>query len=104
MIGSIAIGVAVAFFMSLLNPVFYNRRSLEHMTKLPVLGVVSLSRQPGERVSSTIKHVKFTVLAALLPITCVALLYVLLNNVPLYENLKFNADGDDRVIAMKNSN
>ena len=104
LIGSIAIGVAVAFFMSLLNPVFYNRRSLEHLTQLPVLGVVSLSRQPGERVSSLLKHIKFTVLAALLPITCVALLYVLLNNVTLYENLKFNADGDDRVVAMKNSN
>ena len=104
LIGSIAIGVAVAFFMSLLNPVFYNRRSLEHLTQLPVLGVVSLSRQPSERFSSLMKHLKFTVLAMLLPITCVGLLYVLLNNATLYENLKFNADGDDRVVAMKNSN
>ncbi len=104
LIGSIAIGVAVAFFMSLLNPVFYNRRSLEHLTQLPVLGVVSLSRQPAEKFSTFMKHCKFTVLAMLLPITCVGLLYVLLNNTTLYENLKFNADGDDRVVAMKNGN
>lgn len=104
LIGSVAIGVAVAFFMSLLNPVFYNRRALEHATQLPVLGVVSLSQKPAERFSSILKHLKFTVLAVMLPVTCVALLYVLLNNTTLYENLKFNADGDDRVIAMKSSN
>lgn len=102
LVASVAVGVAVAFFLALLNPVFYNRRSLEHLTQLPVLGVVSLSRQPAERFSSFMKHLKFTTLAVLLPVTCAGLLYVLLNNSTLYENLKFSVD-EDRVVAMKSS-
>lgn len=103
LVGSVAVGVAVAFFLALLNPVFYNRRSLEHLTQLPVLGVVSLSRRPTERVAAFMKHLRFSVLALLLPVTCAGLLYVLLNKSALYENLKFTVD-EDRVIAMKGSN
>ncbi|KFI22354.1 XrtA system polysaccharide chain length determinant [Nitrosococcus oceani] len=35
-------GVALAFFLSQLRPVFYTRRDLEEMTGLPVLGPVSM--------------------------------------------------------------
>jgi polysaccharide chain length determinant protein (PEP-CTERM system associated) len=101
LIGSIIAGVLIAFFLSLLNPVFYNKRALEHVTQLPVLGVVTLNHSRSERVGNFMKHIKFTALAALLPITCAALLYTLLNNTTLYENLKFSTEGDTTVAALE---
>lgn len=100
LIGSVVAGVLVAFFLSLLNPVFYNKRALEHVTQLPVLGVVTLSHSRSERVGNFMKHIKFTVLAALLPITCAVLLYTLLNNTTLYDNLKFT-DGETTVASLE---
>ena len=46
------------------------------------------------------KHIKFTVLAALLPITCAVLLYTLLNNTTLYENLRFT-DSNTTVASLE---
>ena len=100
LIGSVVAGVLVAFFLSLLNPVFYNKRALEHVTQLPVLGVVTLNHSRAERVGNFMKHIKFTVLAALLPITCAVLLYTLLNNTTLYENLKFT-DSETTVASLE---
>jgi polysaccharide chain length determinant protein (PEP-CTERM system associated) len=100
LIGSVVAGVLVSFFLSLLNPVFYNKRALEHVTQLPVLGVVTLSHSRAERVGNFMKHIKFTVLAALLPITCAVLLYTLLNNTTLYENLRFT-DSNTTVASLE---
>lgn len=101
LIGSVMAGILVAFFLSLLNPVFYNKRALEHVTQLPVLGVVTLNTSRSERVGNFMKHMRFTALAMLLPVTCAALLYTLLNNTTLYENLKFSADGDTTVASLQ---
>lgn len=100
LIGSIAVGVAVAFFLSLLHPVFYNQRSLEHLTQIPVLGSVSLSQKPAERVSSILKHLKFSVIAGLLPVMCIGVLYLQLKNDGIYSSLKFVSNNDSKVIAV----
>jgi len=99
LIGSIAVGIAVAFFLSLLHPVFYNHRSLEHLTQIPVLGSVSLSQRPTERFSALLKNLKFTLVAALLPIMCVGVVYLQLKNNSIYDSLKFASNSDTQVVA-----
>ncbi|MDB4223195.1 hypothetical protein N9850_05445 [Granulosicoccus sp.] len=84
----IGVGVMIAFFQSVLHPVFYNQRSLEYLTKIPVLGSVSLSVKPTERLQPRLKNLYFSALTVLLPITGVIILYVLLNNEGLYESFK----------------
>jgi polysaccharide chain length determinant protein (PEP-CTERM system associated) len=88
LIASITVGVLAAFFLSMLHPVFYNQRSLEHLTQLPVLGSVSLSQRPAERISSLVKHMKFTIIAVLLPIMCVGVVYLQLKNETVYDSFK----------------
>ena len=102
--GSVAVGTAIAFFLSLLHPVFYNRRSLEHLTQIPVLGAVTLSHKPADRVSSLMKHLNFSILAVLLPVMCAGLLYLQLKNDDLYESLKFTGDDKTRIVALTPSN
>ena len=100
LIASIVIGVLAAFFLSMLHPVFYNQRSLEHLTQIPVLGSVSLSQRPAERFSSVMKHMKFTVIAALLPIVCVGVVYLQLKNDAVYDSLKVVASDTAPVVAV----
>ncbi len=100
LIASIIVGVLAAFFLSMLHPVFYNQRSLEHLTQIPVLGSVSLNQRPAERVSSVLKHMKFTVIAALLPVVCVGVVYLQLKNDNIYDSLKVVAKDDTQVVAV----
>ena len=72
----------------MLHPVFYNQRSLEHLTQIPVLGSVSLNQRPAERFSSIMKHLKFTIIAVLLPVVCVGVVYLQLKNDNIYDSLK----------------
>ena len=102
LVGSIAIGIALAFFLSLLHPVFYNHRSLEHLTQIPVLGSVSLSQRPAERFSSVMKNLKFTLVAALLPIMCVGVVYLQLKNNAIYDSLKFASSGGETQVVASN--
>lgn len=97
LIAGIGFGVMIAFFRSVLHPVFYNQRSLEYLMKIPVLGSVSLSRKPTERFSTMVKHLNFSVLAIMLPIVCVVVLYVQLNNESLYESFKLGAVSNNDV-------
>lgn len=91
LITSIGLGLMVAFFRSALHPVFYNQRSLEHLTKVPVLGSVSLSQNPTERFSSVMNNLKISLLAVMLPVACVVLLYLQLNKDDLYESFKIGS-------------
>ena len=88
LIAGIGFGVMLAFFQSVLHPVFYNQRSLEHLMNIPVLGSVSLARKSTERFSSMMKNFKFTMLAVLLPITCVVVLYLQLTDHSIYQSFK----------------
>lgn len=99
LIASIGIGIMIAFFRSVLHPVFYNQRSLEHLTKIPVLGSVSLSRKSTERFSSKMHHLYFSLLTVMLPIVCVVVLYILLTNEGLYESFKLGSSGDSNIVA-----
>jgi len=91
LIGAVSIGILVAFFQSILHPVFYNKRSLEHLTKIPVLGSVSMSSNNVE-VSKTRKNLlKFSALAVLLPIVCALILYIQLRNDTLYDSFKISS-------------
>ncbi|OED38089.1 hypothetical protein AB833_20555 [Chromatiales bacterium (ex Bugula neritina AB1)] len=100
LIGSVGAGVMVAFFLAVLHPVFYNQRALEHLTQIPVLGSVSLSRKPTERFAAVMKHLNFSLLTVLLPIVCVAVLYVQIKNDNLYESLKFVSANEPEVLAI----
>ena len=88
LLASITLGVLIAFILSILHPVFYNQRSLEHLMNIPVLGSVSLIQKPNERLSSIAKHLKFTSLAILLPIVCFIILYIQITNDGIYESVK----------------
>lgn len=41
LLGSIGAGLGLAFFLSQIRPVFYDRRSIQYVTELPVFGVIS---------------------------------------------------------------
>ncbi|MDA3922473.1 MAG: hypothetical protein PF501_17610 [Salinisphaera sp.] len=49
LVGAIGAGLAFAFFLSQIRPVFINRRSLTDVTGLPVLGSVTMAWSPGQR-------------------------------------------------------
>ncbi len=97
LIASIGIGVMVAFFRSVLHPVFYNQRSLEHVTKIPVLGSVSMSSNHSERISSVAEYVKYSVLTIMLPIVCVVIIYILLTNDELYDSFKVASNSNQQI-------
>lgn len=49
LLGAIGAGLAFAFFLSQIRPVFINRRSLTDSTGLPVLGSVTMAWSAGQR-------------------------------------------------------
>lgn len=100
LVGSVFVGVLAAFFLSMLHPVFYNQRSLEHLTQIPVLGSVSLNQRPAERISSIMKHLKFTIIAVLLPVVCVGVVYLQLKNDNIYDSLKVVAADAPATVAV----
>ncbi len=99
LIGSIAVGVAVSFFLSLLHPVFYNRRALEHYTRIPVLGGVSMS-QKAHGFNNTVSNLNFGILALLLPVVFGGLLYMQVKNNAVYESLKLDAFSGTKQVSM----
>ena len=100
LVGSIAVGVAVSFFLSLLHPVFYNRRALEHYTRIPVLGGVSMSQQASSRFDNTVSNLNFGILAILLPVVFGGLLYMQVKNTQVYESLKIDAFSGTKQVSM----
>ncbi len=100
LVGSIAVGVAVSFFLSLLHPVFYNRRALEHYTRIPVLGGVSMSQQASGRFDNTVSNLNFGILALLLPVVFGGLLYMQVKNTQVYESLKIDAFSGTKQVSM----
>ena len=93
LVGSVGAGIAVSFFLSLLHPVFYNRRDLEHHTSIPVLGGVSMAAKPSTRFDNTVSNLNFGLLALMLPVVLGGLLYLQVKNSPIYDSLKFNSLG-----------
>ena len=100
LVGSIAVGVAVSFFLSLLHPVFYNRRELEHYTQIPVLGGVSMSKKALSRFDNTVSNLNFCILAMLLPVVFGGLLYAQVKNSPIYESLKLEALSGTKQVSL----
>ena len=100
LVGSVAAGIAAGFFLSLLHPVFYNRRALEHYTSIPVLGGVSLSQKASARFDNTVSHLNFGILAILLPVVFGGLLYMQVKNSPIYDSLKINAFSGTKTVSM----
>lgn len=100
LVGSIAAGIAASFFLSLLHPVFYNRRALEHYTNIPVLGGVSMSQRASARFDNTVSNLNFGILAVLLPIVFGGLLYMQVKNSPIYDSLKINAFSGTKQVSM----
>ena len=100
LIGSVAAGIALSFFLSLLHPVFYNRRALEHHTNIPVLGGVSMSTKAAGRFDNTVSNLNFGILAILLPIVFGGLLYMQVKNSPIYDSLKINAFSGTKTVSM----
>jgi len=64
----IGAGVGGALVLSLLRPVFGNRRSLGRATGLPVLGIVTLSSTPAQRRHAVIANVGFVSMILLLTV------------------------------------
>jgi len=101
LVTSAAIGVAISFFLSLLHPVFYNRRALEHHTSIPVLGGVSMSKKASARFDNTVSNLNFGILAILLPVVFGGLLYMQIKNSAIYDSLKINAfSGSSKQVSM----
>jgi len=101
LLGSIGAGIAFSFFLSLLHPVFYNRRALEHHTNIPVLGGVSMVKKPNSRFDNTVSNLNFGILALLLPVVFGGLIYMQLKNSPVYESLKIDAfSGGSKTVSM----
>ena len=100
LVGSIAVGVAVSFFLSLLHPVFYNRRELEHYTQIPVLGGVSMSQKAASRFDNTVSNLNFCILAMLLPVVFGGLLYAQIKNSPVYDSLKLDAGNGTKQVSL----
>lgn len=98
--GSIVAGIAVGFFLSLLHPVFYNRRALEHYTSIPVLGGVSMSQKASGRFDNTVSNLNFGILAILLPVVFGGLLYMQVKNSPIYDSLKINAFSGTKTVSL----
>jgi len=101
LLGSIGAGVAFSFFLSLLHPVFYNRRALEHHTNIPVLGGVSMVKKANSRFDNTVSNLNFGILALLLPVVFGGLIYMQLKNSPVYDSLKIEAfSGGSKTVSM----
>jgi polysaccharide chain length determinant protein (PEP-CTERM system associated) len=65
---AIAAGVALAFLLQQLNPVFGDFRELRELTGLPVLGALSYAKSRQERVASRRRKMTFAAATAGLPI------------------------------------
>ena len=100
LVGSIGAGIAVSFFLSLLHPVFYNRRDLEHHTSIPVLGGVSMAHKPSTRFDNTVSNLNFGLLSLMLPIVLGGLLYLQIKNSPIYDSLKISSPGSAQTVSL----
>jgi len=87
----VAIGGAAggALLLSLLRPVFGNRRSLGRVTGLPVLGVVTLLAAPAQRQKNLFSGVIYFSLVLLLMVSFAGVLYVEGANIELVEKLQY---------------
>ncbi|WOJ95063.1 chain length-determining protein [Congregibacter variabilis] len=74
LIGALAAGLGVAFLASLLQPMVSDPRTLSMSTGLPVLGVVTQNKQPGERRRDNWRLAIFGGCAACLLMTFVTVL------------------------------
>lgn len=100
LLGAIGTGIAVGYFLSLLQPVFYNQQSLENFTDIPVLGGVSLQHRPMTKVSRVVNTLNFGMLSALLPALFVWIVVMQLKGGGLYEKLKFSPSSDTTVVSL----
>jgi len=66
-IAAIGAGLALAFLLQLIFPVFVTRRELREMTGLPVLGTVSLVQTVADRTVARRRKLIFFAIAAALP-------------------------------------
>jgi hypothetical protein len=65
---AIGAGLALAFLLQQLNPVFASRRELRDVTGLPVLGTISLILEPHDRALTKRRALVFSAVAAALPV------------------------------------
>ncbi len=66
LLAALAVGTGVSFLVSLINPVFFDTRSLSSATGLPVLGAVSINLLPEEKRRERYALVAFTALTVCL--------------------------------------
>ena len=59
MVAGIGLGGGVALLLSLLYPVIIDRRTLGHVSGLPVLGTVTLIQKPDEQRKAFVKRMQF---------------------------------------------
>jgi polysaccharide chain length determinant protein (PEP-CTERM system associated) len=68
LVAAVAAGVALAFLLQQLNPVFADYRELRDLTGLPVLGTVSYANSPQDRMASKRRRLMFAAATAGLPV------------------------------------
>ncbi len=73
LLASLGAGIAFSFLISLLNPVFFDSRTLSSATGLPVLGSVTINLQPEEKRRERIATAVFASLTVCLLIAFVGM-------------------------------
>jgi polysaccharide chain length determinant protein (PEP-CTERM system associated) len=87
--GSLVAGLAIAFLMAQLRPVFSDRRQLSEMTGVPVLGSINMLWVPRQQRRKRFANVAFAVLLAGLIAAYAAIVAVFFFEVDLMARLPF---------------
>ncbi len=87
--GGLAAGLAIAFLMAQLRPVFFDRRQLSEVTGVPVLGSINMIWVPRQRMRKRFANLAFAVFLVGLIVAYAAIVSVFFFEVDLMARLPF---------------
>jgi hypothetical protein len=87
--GALVAGLAIAFLMAQLRPVFFDRRQLSEVTGVPVLGSINMIWVPRQRFRRRLANFAFAIALILLIGAYAAIMAVFFFEIDLPSKLPF---------------
>jgi hypothetical protein len=87
--GALVAGLAIAFLLAQLRPVFFDRRQLSEVTGIPVLGSINMIWVPRQRIRKRLANFTFAIALVLLIGAYAAIMAVFFFEIDLPSKLPF---------------